>query len=688
MKQILSIITLLSIFALSFAQIDRTKPPKPGPAPEIQIGEYQSFTLDNGLKVFLVENHKIPRVSYSMVFHHDPVLEEDNVGYIGLAGAVIGTKTKTRTKEQLNEEVDFIGATLNAGAGSVYGAALKKHNEKLLELMADVVLNSVLTQEELDKSKKQTLSALKANKNDPDNLSAELSSVIFYGKDHPYGEIRTEESVESVTLDMCQDYYETYYSPGIAYLAIVGDITRKEAEPLIKKYFGEWENSDVPGFDYEQPTAPAENTVIVYDRPAAVQSVVNVGYPVELKVGSEDYIKASIMNTILGGGTYRLFHNLRETHGWTYGAYSSLNSDRLVGNFQAQTSVRNEVTDSAVYEILKEMKRLQTEPVPQEELQRVKNYRSGNFALALERPETVAQFALNIARYDLPENYYKDYLKNLNAVTSEDVMAMANEYMRPEGSYIFVVGKADEIAEPLARFDETIEYIDDKGNFYNPEDASAAVGEMTADEVIENYIDAIGGREKLQQIENLHMKATMTTQGMDLNMELFQTTDGKYLMSVTMGGNVMQKQVYDGEKAQAMAMGQQQEVTGEDLERMKLQAQVFPELQYDEKDYKLELKGVEEVDGDKAFRVNIINPLGDMVTEYFDTQTGLKLKSTAVMQTQMGEMTQETIYGEYKEYNGIMFPTSLEQTVGPQMVTTKVDELNINTEIPEGTFSL
>jgi len=223
-------------------------------------------------------------------------------------------------------------------------------------------------------------------------------------------------------------FYQTYFKPNIAYMAIVGDINRKEAQKLIKKYFGNWERGEVPKNIFKVPEAPSKTLVAMVDRPQSVQSIINVSYPVNLKPGSEDAIKARVMNTILGGGfSSNLMQNLREDHGFTYGARSSLSGDKLIGNFNASASVRNEVTDSSVVEFLYELNRIRTENVSEEQLKSIKNYITGGFARSLENPQTIANFAINIERYNLPKDYYANYLMNIEAVSVADVKEMAQK---------------------------------------------------------------------------------------------------------------------------------------------------------------------------------------------------------------------------------------------------------------------
>jgi len=221
--------------------LDRSIRPQAGPAPVIKIGDYQSFELANGLKVFVVENHKIPRLAYSLVLDNDPVFEGDMAGYSYFAGELMRTGTTSRTKDQIDEQVDMLGASLNTSAGGMSANCLTRHNEALLGIMSDVLLNADFKAEELEKIRTQTLSALEANKNDPGSISQRVSSVLVYGNNHPYGLNETDESVKKISLEKCTEFYKTYFKPNVAYLAIVGDISLEQAKPLVEKYFDRWQ---------------------------------------------------------------------------------------------------------------------------------------------------------------------------------------------------------------------------------------------------------------------------------------------------------------------------------------------------------------------------------------------------------------------------------------------------------------
>ncbi len=671
-------------------QIDRSKAPEPGPAPEIKVGEYRSFELKNGLKVFVVENHKIPRIAYSFLFDMDPFTEGDSMGYTGIAGALLGTATTSRTKDQIDEEIDFIGATLNTSSGSMYGAALKKHNEKLLELMSDILLNPVFNQDELDKIKKQTISDLAYSRSDPASISEIVGDVLLYGQEHPYGEVTTEASVGSITLDMCEEFYHTYFRPNIAYLAIVGDITLSEAKKLTKKYFGDWEPGTVPEHSYATPKAPESCMVSIVDRPHAVQSVIKLAHPVNYTVGMEDYVEARVMNYILGGGaTSRLFMNLREEHAYTYGSYSSLSQDKWVGSFEATADVRNEVTDSAVYQILYEIDRLRREPVTPEQVDNIKSYLSGTFALSLEQPGTVARFALNIARYGLPADYYANYLKYIEDVSPEDVQAAAQKYLQPDNCHIFIVGKSEEIADKLLAFSprNTIDYYDVEGNWIDPADMSKVLPEgLTAEQVIEKYLSAIGGREKMESLRDITMKLDMDVQGMLLESDLVRKAPDKFIMVIRMGETILSKTVFDGISGRTSGMQGEQELEGDDLEKMKMQSSFMPELDYAGGGYTTLLQSIESVDGKEAYKIEIHDPLGQLSLAYYDTETGFRIMEEKTEDTPQGPMVQSSTFGDYREVDGILFPHSIILRAGPQIINSTVKLLEYNSGVDDSVF--
>lgn len=690
MKKSIVLTLLLILFTLpNFAQLDRSKKPAPGPAPEIKLGDYESFVMKNGLKVFVVTNNKIPKVAFNLVIDRDPILEGQNAGFVDAAGQLLRTGTKSKTKEKLDQEVDFIGAALATSSNGIFAQSLKKHVNKLLELMSDVLLNPSFKQEELDKIIKQTLSGLASQKDDPSAIASRVRDVLFYGKDHPYGEPTTEETVKTISLEMCKTYYNTFFKPNTAYLAIVGDITKKEAQKLAEKYFGKWKTGEVPKKSYENPKTPIVNKVELVDRSNAVQSVIMLGYPFELKMGSEDVIKVSVLNTILGGSfASRLNQNLREKHGFTYGAGSSFSPDKYIGSFSASTTVRNSATDSAITEMMNEFKKIRNEKVSDEELQLTKNYMTGSFARSLENPQTIANFAINIERYRLQKDYYKNYLKNLNSITSEDLLVTAKKYIKPNNLHVLVVGNGSEIEKNISKFSlsNKVEYFDIYGNPYDPSVKKIPEG-MTAQKVLDKYVESIGGKENILKVKDRTLKLTGSVQGMNLTITISMKENFKLYQMID-AGVFQQKTVFDGVKGKAQGMGQTTEITGDLAEETKFQALLHSVLEYEKFGVVSELKGMETINGKEAYKVEITRASGKKSTQYYDVDSGLLLRNVSTTTTTQGSFTQTMDMDDYKEVQGVMYPFKMTQSFGPQNIELTVTSVEVNTNLPDSLFEV
>jgi zinc protease len=674
----------LFLTLLASAQLDRSVRPQPGPAPLIQLGDFETFTLGNGLKVIVVENRKVPVLSFQLTLDVDPVMEGDAKGYVSLAGSLLRDGTTNRSKEEIDEAIDFIGASLNTYSTGIYASSLTKHKETLLDLMADVLLNPSFPESELQRSITQNISGLATVRTDPAAMVRNVSTALVYGPEHPYGEITTEESLNNVTLDMIKQYYNTYFRPNVAYMVIVGDTDAKEARKLMEKYFGKWKQGLVPKHTYETPQAPESNRVAFVDRLGAIQSNLSLTYPAELPPGHEDAIKVSVMNNILGGGVFsgRLMQNLREDKGYTYGARSNLSTDRLVSRFSAGAEIRNSVTDSTVVEIFYEMDRLRNEPVDEETLQLIKNYMTGSFARSLESPRTMANFALNISRYNLPEDYYVTYLEKLNQVTVADVQQVAQKYLKPEQAYIVVAGNKDEVAPNLERFTNAeVEFYDAFGKRIIDTEPAAIPEGLTVEVVLDNYLKAIGGREQMEKTKDMTtvMKAEMM--GQQITLRSYRKSPDLFLMETEMGGTVMSKQLFDGEKAVVSSpMGQQEFTEGPEFEMMKSQAVMHADLHYKEMGTTKTLIGIEKIDELQVYKVEVVTSGNMKSFEYYGVDSGLKFKE----ETTQGEV----FYDDYKEVDGLLFAHSIKQQMGPQMIEINIEEIKLNTGLDDSIFTI
>lgn len=681
------ILSLLLLNVFSYAQIDRTTPPEAGPAPEIKLGEYESFTLDNGLQVFVVENHKLPVVSFSLIIDRDPLFEGDSVGYTDAAGSLLMTSTTTKSKEDIDSEIDFLGAYFSTSSTGIYASSLKKYSSRLMALFADVLLNPVFKQEELNTYIQQMKSSLQASQEEPSWIADVVKGKVFYPEGHPYSETVTMESLDEISVDMCRGYYEKWFKPNISYLAVVGDITVQEAKALIDSSLGSWEKGSVEEFAYEYPELPEKTKVLLVDRPDAVQSTIMVGHPIGYRITQPDYLAGRLANTILGGGVFRLFNNLREDKAYTYGAYSSLSPDELIGEFGAYTDVRNEVTDSAITEIFYEINRLRNEPVDEEELQLAKNYLSGNFALSLESPQTIARFAINIARYNLPENFYADYLKNIQSVSAEQVLEAANTLMKPAQSYILVVGKSDEIEEKLLQLPmaDTLEYYDKSGKTYNPE-LPEIPEDYGTENVIDKYIEAVGGREKIMGLADRTVVMNSEIADMNMKLTIYQKTGLQFAQYVEFGVSEIVT-LLDSSEAWQKISGNTVKLTESEYDALLPEADLNMPLTVEAYYDSILFNGLKKVDDTIVAELVLFLPNGDKIVEWYDHESGLKLRKVKLQQGETGEVRITIEFKNYKEVDGFLYPQTIVQQTPNGTLSWELDTIQTNTGLDDKYFT-
>ncbi|MDR2584817.1 MAG: insulinase family protein [Prevotellaceae bacterium] len=695
MKKIFCILTFLFCVALLSAQtVDRSIRPSAAPAKEINIKDADTFTLDNGLKVFVVEDHRAPIVYYSLRLDIKPALEGEKAGLQELFDGVVGTATQTLVKEQLNKEIDMIGAKINLSSRGGSGSGLKKYESRMLELLADMILNPSFTEDELELNRKQLKSGLQYIQDDPASISERLTSALRYGKGFPDGELVTQVTADNVTVADLETFYGTYFAPNVTRLVVVGDITPAEAKEASQKYFGAWEKREVPVATYTLPKAPDHSLVAMFHKEGAVQSVVGLTYPIDFKPGASDATEAIVANVILGGGmSGRLFTNLRETHSYTYGAYSSLKDGELVGSFaitsgrSSGASVKAAATDSSITQIIFEMNRMANTSVSIDDLKSAKAYLAGSFGRSLQNSSTIANFAVNIDKFNLPKDYYKNYLTRLDAVTLADVQAVSGKYFTPKNAWIIVVGDK-QYAENVKQFaaNQTVQFYDINANpVAAPETKSA---EISAEQILNNYVNALGGAKTLEAIVDYKLTATMSTMGQNFEMIQMFKAPHYSLQSVGMGGMVLQKYVFDGTTLKVSGMQGNAEFTeGDDFEETKAGASICAEMNYIKNGFVLTVGGIEEVNGNEAYVITVKK--GEkVVTEYYDVETGLKVKTTAILNhPQAGEIQQITEYVDYREVNGVMFPYLTKQRVATMETVITISEILVNSGLSVDDFN-
>lgn len=674
--------TLMSSWSL-MAQIDRSVQPQPKAAPKIQLEDPQTFTLSNGLKVLVVENHKLPRVRVQLLLDNPPVLEGEKAGVSSLTGALLGKGSSNISKDDFNEEVDFLGATISFSGQSAFASTLSRYFPRILELMAEAALNPNFSQEEFEKEKERFIENLRSEEKDVSAVARRVQSALAYGTGHPYGEFVSIESLEKVTLQDVSDFYARYFSPDNAYLVLIGDLDVKTAKKLVKSHFKNWSSKLQNGPSYSEASNLAEPTINFVDMPNAVQSEIVVQNLVSLKMGDPDYIPVLIANQILGGGAEgRLFLNLREDKGYTYGSYSSVGTDKYSNaRFRATAQVRNAVTDSAVVEILSEIKKIGTERVSEVDLKNAKEKYKGSFVRSLERPETVANFALNIETQGLSADFYENYLSRIDAVTAEEVQRVAQKYFKVDQARIVVVGKGSEVLPALEKmqfdlkplkvtyFDKFAAAID------RPEFKIELPEGVTATSVLSTYLEAIGGSEAAAAVKTFAITYGASVQGMNLQLVLAQSAANEFTQEMKMMGNVMQRTVINETEAFMEAQGQKIPLDETQKKSFAEDAALVSELIWlNNASTEMSLTGIEMVDDRPAYVVKV----SENRVAYYDTETGLKLKQVTTQEMQGQTISQSTSFGDYKEVSGLLIPHVVSQNLGPQTVDFTIEEAKIN----------
>lgn len=657
---------------LGFGQLDRSVRPEAGPAPQINIEDSEVFTTENGLTVILSQNDKLPRVSFGLYMGADPSVEGPMAGLSEIAGSLIMSGTKNRSKDQLDKEIDYIGARLSAGSTSLNLSCLTKHMDKGLELMSDVLMYSNFPQDEVDRIIKMNESNLMAAKSDAGTMAGNASAVANFPANHPYGEVMTDESLASISRESIVQYYRSTFTPKGGYLVIVGDINRADAEAAANKYFGSWSGGDAVQTEMPSANTNSGNRVIFVNKNGAVQSVISITFPMDITPSHPDYIKLKVLNGILGGGAFgnRLMQNLREDKAYTYGCRSSVDIDMHGSTFSAGGNFRNEVTDSSITQIMYELDRITKGLVEDEELALTKASMAGSFSRSLESPSTVARFALAITRYGLPKDYYQTYLKKLEAVTKEDVLAVAKKYLKPANANIIVVGN-EEVLDRLVQFDTDgkIEKLDAFGRPVKDREKA----DITAEELFQKHTTArAAGSEgkaldkKLKKVKSYMFVTEMKNPQLPSPMKATSLWSSKGLegSKVEMMGNVFQKSYFDGTKGGSTSMQTgASELTAEEIAAKKKTYGLIPEMNFATSGMEYELLGIEEVDGKKCYIMKY-NDGQEEVFTYYDKETYMKVMETSI-QEQMGESIEVTSrFSDYKEYNGFMFADTVTTDFG------------------------
>ena len=679
------IIVLSSLFLTLIMQAQDRTQPKSGPAPKINIKKPETFSLPNGLKVLVVENHKLPRVSYSLTIDNTPYAEGNKKGVDDLTSSLIGNGSTKTAKDPFNEEIDFLGANINFYSSGASASGLSKHAKRIMELMAEGALMPNFTQDEFDKEKEKLIEGLKTQEKSVTAVANRVERVLAYGKNHPAGEYLSEETINNVSLADVKENYRTYFVPEHAYLVIVGDVKTKEVKKLVENLFGSWTKATAPRLSYSNPSNVQYSQINFVDMPNAVQSEITILNTVNLKMNDADFFPVILANQVYGGDFNSYLNmNLREAHGWTYGARSSIGFDKNIYSlFKANTQVRNAVTDSAVVEALKELKKIRTEKVTDEILNNVKAGYVGKFVMQVEKPATVARYALNIETEGLPTDFYENYIKNINSVTPDDVMRVANKYFLQDNLRILVVGKGSEVIAGLESTKIPMFYFDKFGNpTEKPAMKKPVPAGVTAKTVIDAYVAAIGGDKAVKAVKSIAYtgSTTIPQAPMPLSYSSKMDSKGRMMVELSMSGmGSIMKQVVNGNTGYMMQQGQKKVLEGEELAKMKESAVLFNEILLATKTG-VTISGIEPMNGSDAYAV-----VDGDTTYYFDVKSGLKTAESSTEEQGGQKMTRVTNFNDYRAVKGVKVPFNTIMNVGFEL-DIKMSDVKINEDVSDADF--
>jgi zinc protease len=680
-----SIIILSSLFLTITMQAQDRSQPKPGPAPSINIKKPVSFVLPNGLKVLVVEDHKLPRVSFSLQLDNAPYTEGDKKGVDELTGSLIGNGSMKISKDAFNEEIDFLGADISFSTDGAFASGLSKYSKRVLELMAEGALNPNFTQEEFDKEKDKLIEGLKTQEKNVTVVAGRVENVLVYGKNHPAGEYLSEATINNVSLADVKAHYSTYFVPDHAYLVVIGDVKYKDTKKMVEKLFGSWLKATAPSLSYSAPSNVQYTQINFVDMPNAVQSEISLVNSVNLKLSDPDYFPVIVANQVLGGDFNSYLNmNLREAHGWTYGARSSIGVNKYtVSKFKANSQVRNMVTDSAVVEFIKEIKRIRTEKVADEALNNVKAGYVGRFVMNVEKPQTIARYALNIETEGLPADFYESYIKKIQEVTADDVMRVMNKYVLADNMRILITGKGADVLPGLEKLNIPIFYFDKFGNpTEKPKMKKPAPAGVTVKTVLDSYIAAIGGEKAVAGVKTLFVTGSSEIEGAPAPLSYTSKKDakGKTFFKLELVGMMeLSKQIIGDKSGYTAAQGQKKDLTPEEFAEKKAIATTFEELLLSKK-ADVTLDGIEPINGSDAYAIK-----NGKTTLYYDVKTGLKVLTSTTAERNGQKMTSTIAYSDYKDVKGIKVPFNIVMSQGRD-IEIKVTDVKINEGVSDADF--
>jgi predicted Zn-dependent peptidase len=573
---------------------------------------------------------------------------------------------------------------------------LTKHLDQGLSLMADVTKNASFPEDEFKRISDQLRSGMVSLKSEAAGMAGNATVKVNFPK-HPYGEVMTFTTLDAITLSDVKEFYKSHFTPQGAYLVIVGDINRAQAEKMINTYFGTWQGPKPIITEYKDPVKSNGNQVYFVNKPGAVQSVIQVSFPIPMRMGNQDQLAMSVLNDVFGGSGFgtRLMQNLREDKAFTYGCYSGLNNQDLGGWISISGNFRNAVTDSAIQQIINELNRLLNETITTPELELTKAVKNGSFARSLERPQTIARFAYNISKYKFPEDYYRNYLQRLESIDAAELSRVAKTYIKPNNYNIVVVGN-ESVLDKIKAFDSDgkVTKLDEFGDVKLDRTPS----DMGVNEVLEKYVLAMTqsttlaqAQKKIGKVKNVMQKASLSSDKIPFPLKSFDlyTSDGVRAERIEFNGNVAQSKYYDG--MTGFEKNMQTGKTPFDDNKMKaakLEKALIPEMDWmkTENATVVSMMGIEQENKKEYYVIRVSTDPKNESLHYYEKGTFLKWKTVKTVVNKEESLNAITEYSDYRAVKGLMFPYQSVLNAGSMTFTQKIDEILVNGKVNVAEF--
>jgi len=708
LTSILLVCSLWLVFGQALAEGQKQRPPAPEAPKPFKFPEFTSKTLANGLQVVVIENHEQPTVSLRLLIQSGAEQDPPNLpGLASFTAALLDQGTKRRSALQIAETIESVGGQISTGSSwhesFVSASVLKTGVDVAFDVLSDIAVNPTFTEDEIERQRQQLLSGLRLEYSDPSYLATAAAARAIFG-DHPYGHPAegTPDSISQITRDDMVKFHQTVYHPHHAILAVAGDISPSEALAKAEKYFGGWAKAEIKAAAISSPTPTQGRKIIIVDKPDAVQTEMRLG-KVGIARNDPDYFKLLVLNAILASGSgSRLWDALRRERGLTYGVSGKVEARRERGSLIISTFTQTEKTAEMLALVLKELDRIASEKVTEDELAKAKSYLTGVFQLRLETPDSIATIVLDALAYGFDYPYLNTYRDKILAVTASDVQEVARKYYQTADLVIALAGNARGFERDLVRIapPEKVAYTEIDLTRADLKRAKPAVTAATPESIararsfLAEAAQAIGGREALRSIKDLTFKgqASLTTPFGEFTGEqqLFMILPDKLRLEIKLPQFTI-IQAYDGASGWMSGPMGIQDVPPPALKELRssLKRLLFNLYLSGEKEgATVSHLGTEQLDG-KPVEIIHYTDEEDTFKLYFDQQSHLlvKLAYRSMDPFTGAGVDAEEIYSDYRDVSGLRYPFhAVILQSGKRFADLMLSELKINAGVDENLF--